>query len=216
MALPPKDSSRTRLNHQTRQDSDDSIEELVSHSISALMIPSLFTSPPLIQDLLETATSEIQDETVEVCRPFLTGEDDSSEYNAHGVPSLDRHRHVKFLHISLGKLPGRFVGADASRPWFLYWCLHGLTILGEDISGYRDGLIATARSIQNISGGFGGGSGQFSHLATTYATILALAIMGGEDAYQVIDRRALWEWLCSLKQPDGGFQVCLGGEEDIR
>jgi hypothetical protein len=46
--------------------------------------------------------------------------------------------------------------------------------------------------------------------------VLALALVGGEDAYEVVDRKAMWKWLCSLKQPDSGFQVCLGGEEDIR
>ena len=33
---------------------------------------------------------------------------------------------------------------------------------------------------QNKTGGFGGGPGQISHLAPTYAAINALAILGGE------------------------------------
>src|SRR5690606_19685784 len=55
-----------------------------------------------------------------------------------------------------------------------------------------------------------------SHLATTYAVVLALTVAGGEEAYEVIDRRAMWKWLCSLKQPEGGFQMALGGEVDVR
>jgi hypothetical protein len=70
--------------------------------------------------------------------------------------------------------------------------------------------------MQNDTGGFGGGGKQTSHLATTYALVLALALVGGEDAFEVIDRRAMWKWLCALKQPDGGFQVSVGGEEDVR
>ena len=88
--------------------------------------------------------------------------------------------------------------------------------MGADVSKYRDGLVETARSIQNESGGFGGGFGQQSHLATTYAMVLSLAIVGGEAAYQVIDRRAMWKWLCALKQSDGSFRLTLGGEIDIR
>ncbi|KAL1857000.1 hypothetical protein VTK73DRAFT_8158 [Phialemonium thermophilum] len=200
---------------------DDVYEQFTSsHSpegVSSLpMVPDLFTSLPLIRDVLETETSRVQDETVEACLPFLTNEDDSFTYNENGVPRLDRQRHIKFLHSSLGQLPGRFVAVDAARPWFLYWCLSGLKLLGEDISPYRSRVIETALSMQNSTGGFGGGNGQLSHLATTYAVVLALALVGGEDAYEAIDRRALWRWLCSLKQPDGGFQVCLGGEEDIR
>jgi protein farnesyltransferase subunit beta len=108
------------------------------------------------------------------------------------------------------------VAADASRPWFLYWCLSALTMLGEDVSSYRESIAATARSMQNESGGFGGGGQQLSHMATTYAVVLALALVGGDDVFEVVDRKAMWRWLCTLKQPDGGFQVCFGGEEDIR
>lgn len=25
-----------------------------------------------------------------------------------------------------------------------------------------------------------------------------------------------WRWLGKLKQPDGGFRICEGGEEDVR
>lgn len=180
------------------------------------MIPTLFTQSPPLKDALETDTSKLQDETVETCLPFLAAEQHGLKYNNHGVPGLLRKAHVRFLKASLGRLPGRLVTADASRPWFLYWCLSGLCLLGQDVSTYRDALVETARSMQNEAGGFSGGGKQLSHLATTYATVLALALVGGEDAFEVVDRRAMWKWLCSLKQPDGGFQLCLGGEEDIR
>jgi protein farnesyltransferase subunit beta len=75
-----------------------------------------------------------------------------------------------------------------------------------------DVLLGTSWSFH----GFGGGNGQMSHLAPTYGIVLALAIVGGEEALDLIDRRAMWKWLAALKQPDGGFQVCVGGEEDIR
>ena len=47
---------------------------------------------------------------------------------------------------------------------------------------------------QNASGGFGGGPGQMSHLATTYAAINALAIIGTggfTDAYSIINRSGI-------------------------
>lgn len=196
---------------------DEVDEEIVfNRRYLGLMIPNLFTQLPPVRDALVTDTSTLQGRTVEVCLPLLGGEDESSETNEHGVPRLDRERHVRFLHQCLGRLPGRFVAADASRPWFLYWCLSALAMLGEDVTTFRASLAETARSMQNETGGFGGGGGQLSHMATTYAIVLSLALVGGEDTYEVVDRKAMWRWLCSLKQPDGGFQVCLGGEEDIR
>ncbi|KAK5662003.1 hypothetical protein OQA88_10114 [Cercophora sp. LCS_1] len=206
-------------------------EELVSSTVQLqlqqqqqqnqlhMMIPPTFTTFPPVRDPLVTETSLLQDETINACLPFLAGENASSFSlgpNMHGVPGLDRKKHIKFLHSQLAPLPARFLAADASRPWFLYWSLAGLSLLGEDVSVYRSRLADTARSMQNESGGFGGGGRQTSHLATTYAVVLALALVGGEDAYEVVDRRAMWRWLGRLKQPDGGFQVCEGGEEDIR
>ncbi|KAK4127211.1 terpenoid cyclases/Protein prenyltransferase [Parathielavia appendiculata] len=198
-------------------DSETVDEEIIPNRRQpGLMIPDLFTQLPPVRDVLVTETSQVQDETVELCLPLLSGESEELQYNEHGVPPLDRERHVKFLHQCLGQLPGRFVAADASRPWFLYWCLSALTMLGEDVTPYRQSLAATARSMQNDTGGFGGGGRQLSHMATTYAVVLSLALVGGDETYEVVDRKAMWRWLCSLKQPDGGFQVCLGGEEDIR
>ncbi|KAJ3467306.1 hypothetical protein MRS44_004870 [Fusarium solani] len=178
-------------------------------------IPQIFTSEPLIRDDLFTESSRVQDATVDECLPFLKAQEHSS-CNSHGLPHLDRRRHVNFLHKQLGKLPGGFMSADPSRPWIFYWCLAALSLLGEDVSSYRQSLVDTVRPMQNPDGGFAGGFGQTSHLATTYATVLSLALVGGEDSYDVVDRRAMWRWLCSLKQPDGGFQMALGGEEDVR
>ena len=77
-------------------------------------------------------------------------------------------------------------------------------------------VITTARSMQNPTGGFGGGHGQYSHLAGSYACLLSIALVGGPETYGLINRRNMWEWLGRLKQSDGGFQVCEGGEEDVR
>ena len=70
--------------------------------------------------------------------------------------------------------------------------------------------------LQNVSGGFGGGQGHLSHLAGTYAVILALAMVGGDEAYRLVDRTRMWHWLGQLKQAGGGFRVCEDGEEDVR
>lgn len=193
-----------------------SIPAMSAKTARASMVPDLFTSLPPIRDLLNTQSSKVQEETIQECLPFLSGVEPGAKYNDHGVPHLERQRHIQFLHKCLKKLPAPYVAADASRPWMFYWVLAGLSTLGEDVSPYRESLISTVRPIQNVSGGFGGGNGQMSHLAPTYGIVLALAMVGGNKALDIIDRRAMWKWLGALKQPDGGFQVSVGGEEDIR
>jgi protein farnesyltransferase subunit beta len=195
----------------------NTVQLQMGEAVDAPIVSALFTQWPIIQDDLETDSSIKQDETVRTCLPYLSGQDeDVSVWNLHGVPPLAREHHIAFFHKSLGALPSRAVAVDAARPWYLYWCLAGLTLLDEDVSSYRERLITTARTMQNETGGFGGGGQQFSHLATTYATVLALAIVGGEEALDLVDRKQMWKWLCQLKQADGGFQVCVNGEEDIR
>lgn len=41
------------------------------------------------------------------------------------------------------------------------------------------------------TGGFGGGHGQTSHLASSYAAILSLAMVGTPDAFALVDRQAM-------------------------
>ncbi|KAI1845992.1 hypothetical protein JX265_000918 [Neoarthrinium moseri] len=187
-----------------------------SRTAYSLPIDPLYTAEPPITDDLISVTSTAQGNTVDQCLPLLKAQDNSIEYNIHGVPRLRRRKIINYLKLTLGQLPAPFVAADASRPWSLYWALNGMSLLGEDVSQYREGLCATAQHLQNDTGGFGGGFGQQSHLATTYAMILALAIVGGEEAYAIIDRRAMWKWLCALKHPGGGFQMSVGGEVDVR
>lgn len=189
---------------------------VVDEGPAQMSIPALFTSKPSIRDALQTETSVLQDETVDECLPFLTGQENLGQRNPNGIPRLDRARHIRFLHTQLGKLPGAFKAADPSRPWIFYWCLNALSLFGEDVAPYRTRLVETVRPMQNETGGFAGGFGQTSHLATTYATVLSLALVGGDAAYELVDRRSMWKWLGSLKQPDGGFQMAVGGEEDVR
>lgn len=96
-----------------------------------------------------------------------------------------------------------------------------------------DSVLDTFTPIQNATGGFGGGHGQYSHLATTYAAVLSLIIVGGQKALDMVDRKSMWvrtaplsarlsdcvcrwEWLGSLKQPEGDIAICVGGEKDVR
>jgi protein farnesyltransferase subunit beta len=168
----------------------------------------------LFHDDLETTTSEAQEKTEAECVRLLNGKESLGlPLNSHGIPALNRSKHATFLKAMLGELPAPYVAMDASRPWIFYWTMGGLSFLGEDVSSYKQRLIETVGPLQNPTGGFGGGHGQFSHCAGTYATVLALAAVGG---LEVVDRKAMWKFLGQVKQADGGFCMAIGGEEDIR
>jgi protein farnesyltransferase subunit beta len=198
-------------------DSDQPTDRFWADMPAAAIIPDLFTSWPPIRDSLETESSQLQDETIEEILPFLSGTSkEFKSYNAYGIPHLIREKHIRFLHKCIGPLPEPYRGADAGRPWFFYWSICALCSLGEDVTSFRKPLISTVKWMQNESGGFAGGQGQMSHLAPTYAVVLALSMVGGDEALDLIDRKAMWQWLGILKQADGGFQMSIGGEEDVR
>lgn len=174
----------------------------------------LFLFASSTQEILQTKTSQSQIETTAECLPLLRDPSPLKlPLNSHKIPHLNRAAHAKFLKNTLAPLPAPYVLADASRPWFFYWALAGLSFLEHDVSSYRQSLIDTLRPLQNSTGGFGGGHGQYSHCAGTYAALLALAAV---DALEIVDRRALWHWLGSVKQPSGGFRMAVGAEEDVR
>ncbi|KAH0845608.1 Protein farnesyltransferase subunit beta [Fonsecaea pedrosoi] len=187
---------------------------------AAHQIPPYFLQAPRLLDTLETETSTIQDETMSECLPLLNGINDPSrspfDFNEFGLLYLDKEAHIGFLNQHLDEFPAPFVGMDASRPWMVYWGLAGLYMLGEDITVFRSRVVKTFYPMQHPNGGIGGGFGQDAHQAGTYAALLSLALVGGEEAYSLIDREKMWHWLGRLKQTDGGFRICEGGEEDTR
>lgn len=72
---------------------------------------------------------------------------------------------------------------------------------------------------QHSDGGFGGGPGQNAHLLSNYAAVCSLAIVGsGEEGggWDKIDRKKMYEWFMSLKEPDGSFLVSRDAEVDMR
>ena len=176
--------------------------------------PWFYTVLPFIADELETETSEVQNSVAETCRKLMSGEEQPiKDLNSHGIPKLLRQKHVKFLTHVLGPYPSPFQAMDASRPWILYWGLAGLSHLDHDVSKFQSGAIQTFTPLQNATGGFGGGHGQTSHCAASYAATLSLAMV---DALHMINRKTMWQWLGSVKQRDGGFKMSIGGEEDVR
>ncbi|KAI8373007.1 terpenoid cyclases/protein prenyltransferase alpha-alpha toroid [Radiomyces spectabilis] len=130
---------------------------------------------------------------------------------------LHRNMHISYLRRGLKGLSRYMVALDASKPWLLYWIIHSLDLLGSSLSPAEiERAIETVILWQHKEGGFAGGPDQLAHLATTYAAVNSLAILGTEQAYNVINRDSLYAFLMRMKQPDGSFTMHDGGEIDIR
>ncbi|GJQ11737.1 hypothetical protein GpartN1_g3528.t1 [Galdieria partita] len=149
----------------------------------------------------------------QVERSILKIEEDS----LRGEDRLNREEHKEYLHQSLKQLPCSYQALDASQPWLCYWILHSLDLLeDEPTEEERNGLLDHLNRCQSPTGGFGGGYGQVAHLATTYAAVCALCILGTPEALDIIHLDKLYTWLLSLKNSDGSFRVTEQGESDVR
>ncbi|KAF9903819.1 hypothetical protein EC991_003267 [Linnemannia zychae] len=169
-------------------------------------------------DGIATDSSGIQLETEEgIRRVFFPYTQESPMPLPIASIELRKLRHVKYVLGALDNLASHWSALDASKPWLCYWILHALDLLGYKIpERIAVRAISTMRHIQSPTGGFGGGPGQEAHLATTYAAINTLAIIGTKEAYDVVDREKLLEFLLSVKQKDGSFTMTVGGEVDVR
>nr|KAJ3420810.1 hypothetical protein HK105_005219 [Polyrhizophydium stewartii] len=176
---------------------------------AVLLLPEEHENAAFNDDGFPTATSETQLEVEDSVRHML--------HLARPHPSLMRRSHVSFIESGLRGLSRWWVSLDASRPWLVMWMLHSLDLLGHEISDtIKSRAVSTLSHCQCETGGFAGGPGQLAHLATTFAAVNALAIVGTREAFESIDRPAMYEFIMSLKQPDGSFVMHEDGEADSR
>ena len=136
-----------------------------------------------------------------------------------GKPRLLRRKHAAYCRRGLEGLSASYACLDASRPWLLYWMIHALELL--DALPDKECLsrcVGTLKKCAHLDGGFGGGPHQLAHTAPTYAAVLALFTIGTEEAYESIDRRAMYRFFMRCKDPDTGCFRVEGndGEMDAR
>ncbi|KAK7266117.1 hypothetical protein RIF29_18757 [Crotalaria pallida] len=130
---------------------------------------------------------------------------------------LQRDNHIDYVTKSLRHLAPAFSVLDANRPWLCYWNLHSIALLGESLDDeLHDNTIDFLNRCQDPNGGYAGGPGQMSHLATTYAAVNSLITLGGQKALASINRDKLSGFLRRMKQPNGGFRMHDEGEIDVR
>ncbi|KAK6056277.1 prenyltransferase and squalene oxidase repeat-containing domain protein [Cooperia oncophora] len=162
-------------------------------------------------------TSTEQKRVEDLVEDQMKGCATTEEGDAPVTPVLQRSLHVDYLTKSLRECGRGYSGLDASRSWMCYWGLHSLNILGVSLPhNQKADILAFLKTCQHPDGGFGGGPGQYAHLAPTYASVMALASLQTEDALAAINLESLSRFLHRMKQPDGSFTMHDGGEADIR
>ncbi|XP_076164806.1 farnesyl transferase beta subunit [Ptiloglossa arizonensis] len=175
---------------------------------------------PHVRSYAEIVEQQQNDEGVETVTSIRQGRTEDcilKLYKLNNEPTLMRQKHIAMLKKSLTNLTQIHDCLDSSRPWLCYWILHSLELLEERLEDfYYSKITGFLAKCQSPEGGFGGGPGQYPHLASTYAAVNALCTIGTCKAYRVINRKTLKRFLSSLHGEDGSFRLHCDGEVDIR
>ena len=111
----------------------------------------------------------------------------AKDYESEEV-ELFRDLHAQFILKGFEKMPRGMTGLDSGQPWFIYWLSQALETLNSEgvelTPEMRSRCVSYLAQCQNHDeGGFGGAPKHISHLASTYAAILAVVNIGTEEAY---------------------------------
>lgn len=132
-------------------------------------------------------------------------------------PRIHRKEHGRFIETALRTLTRNYECLDSSRPWLVYWILNSAHLLNHALAAdLLDDVVTFLVQCRCPNGGFGGGPGQYAHLAPTYAAVNSLCIIGTERAFEAIDRKTLLQFLWAVRESSGAFRMHVDGETDIR
>jgi protein farnesyltransferase subunit beta len=96
------------------------------------------------------------------------------------------------------------VGQDSGQPWFLFWNTQSLELLAQPNlkmdHEMKSRCVDYLRQCHNPEeGGFRGAPHIMSHVASTYAAIMAIVNISTEEAYNLVDLAAMKKYLCTVK-----------------
>mgnify|MGYP001149502842 CR=1 FL=1 len=224
---PPTDLQQQQedsVNSQNNSDLDSDFEDVIgSLAMAQLELPLKLAlndnwfepTRVIVEDnYLSDTVCQQQDTEIAIVEEF---------HKTKGDLEFDSGRHLQYINNALIKpMPGYFVGLDANHTWMVYWLVNAHSLIvnkehDQSMDEYAHLVTEKIKSciIDNGKGGIGGGRNQIGHLASAYAAILALCSI---KQYELIDeiRSNLYNWIMSLKLPNGSFRMHQNGESDTR
>ncbi|AET40347.1 protein farnesyltransferase Ecym_5611 [Eremothecium cymbalariae DBVPG len=158
----------------------------------------------VVEPQYSTETIEQRREVIKDCQKLYNQFEDVEA-------TLNVKMHKLYCDYSFtNTLPSRLTALDASQPWLLYWVGNSLKVMDETwfTEDYKRRIGEKIFAVMPDGGPFPGGLGQEPHLMTGYSTIGALCLCENyNDFWGRINTKAIYDWLMTLKTPDGGFKT---------
>ena len=132
------------------------------------------------------------------------GSSEDPETNQDDEAVLNKQQHAKYLINALRKLSRGMTSQDSGQPWFLFWNSQALQLLQQPNlkidNEMADRCVEYLRQcVQPRDGGIAGSPYLISHIASTYAAIVALCNIGTQVAYDIVDLIGMKKYLLSIK-----------------
>ena len=155
--------------------------------------------------------------------------------------------HLNFILTHKNSLSSGYSGLDSGLPWFAYWVLNTFDLFSKNkiemSKQYKLEFVSYLKNLLNNTGGFSGCTKGFTHIISNYAAILAIVCLDCKEAYDLIDRKLMYNIFMNMKKTSndglkdkknsflisknlkmsemhsnkpGTFQVHHNGESDLR
>jgi protein farnesyltransferase subunit beta len=111
--------------------------------------------------------------------------------------------HLEFAKKMIRHLSGSYAGIDAGLPWFSYWVLNIFDMCSmnkyELSYDMKIKFVNYLKELQHPEGGFSGYNYGHAHLVSNYAAVMAIINLDMKEAYEIIDREKMKNFLKRMK-----------------
>lgn len=139
------------------------------------------------------------------------------------MTKLHKPEHAKFAFKALRNpiFPNHF---ENQKTWVMYWLINTCNMLNHGADRpdawlpLKVKIISFLARFQSPTGGFAGSVGYQPHHATSFASILAICLLNNRDAYDIVNRKTMKEYLLRTRSKTtiGCQHIQEDGEVDLR
>ena len=144
--------------------------------------------------------------------------EESIKSHLHPKAKLEVSSHLNYARI-LYAHAAHGVNVETFSIWNPVYCVFLFRTLrydGPDLAEIVENSRRYLEQKKCHNGGFAGFPYDNPHLVANYALIMGVALVGSEEAYEMIDRQSMYNVLMQLKCEDGSFRATKNMENDIR
>lgn len=131
----------------------------------------------------------------------------SEDYNKDVKVLNDKH--IEFSLFHKNQLSSGYAALDSGLPWFSYWVLNIFDIFGiKEYSmsdEFKSHFITYMKFLIHSNGGIMGYSYGESQLIASYAGILSIISIDSKEAYDLVDRKKMKNFLLDMKNKSNNF-----------